>query len=70
MGTENQTRQAAGAAAGAAVIDRVEEAIAAVTAAQSVNNKLQGAFKVGSIEWHQCETIDDRLHDALTALGG
>lgn len=47
----------------------VMRAIAAVNEAKKLNDQLQAQYKTGTSQWHQCESIDDKLHDALTALG-
>lgn len=47
----------------------VSAAIAAIQAAKTRNDALQAQFDQGSPNWHACETVDDRLHDALGALG-
>jgi hypothetical protein len=43
-------------------------AITKLQEARKLNDQMQKAA-VGTPEWHMHETIDDRLHDALTALG-
>lgn len=48
---------------------QVNTAIVHVKTAQDLVDKAQGQFELGSPEWHRLETVDDRLHDALTALG-
>lgn len=47
----------------------VLRAIAAVNEAKKLNDQLQAQYKTDTAQWHQCESIDDKLHDALTALG-
>jgi len=47
-------------------IDRANDALLKAVAR---NNMLQVKFKVGTPEWHDCESISDHLHDALAALG-
>lgn len=47
----------------------VAAAIEHIKAAQLLNAKLQELNAVGTNDWHCHETIDDRLHDALTKLG-
>lgn len=37
--------------------------------AQRLIGKLQENFAVGSQFWHKCETIDDKIHNALEILG-
>lgn len=46
-----------------------QKAIDAVKEAQRINAEMQALYRAGSAQWHQHETIDDKLHDALTALG-
>lgn len=48
---------------------RLYEATSQINAAKAELDKLQALYKPGDAAWHQCETIDDRLHDALTLLG-
>jgi len=48
---------------------QLDAAIAAINEAKKLNDKAQSAFAVGSIQWLVCEAIDDRLHNALIALG-
>lgn len=48
---------------------QVYEATSQINAAKAELDKLQALYKPGDAAWHQCETIDDRLHDALTLLG-
>ena len=50
-------------------IDKIDEAVAAVEEALRRNAHLQKRFKLGSDEWHACESVDDKLYDALAALG-
>lgn len=41
----------------------------AISRAVAVNAELQTGLVSGSRGWHLSETVDDRLHDALAALG-
>lgn len=47
----------------------IDRAVREVKQAANLASELQDQKDFGSSEWHQLETIDDRLHDALTALG-
>lgn len=49
--------------------EKLTSAIEHVKAAQAENAGLQESHLIGSPVWHRHETIDDRLHDTLTALG-
>lgn len=53
----------------AGVAAKLEQAIAHINAAKRENDRIQGQYPAGSPTWHACETVDDRLHDALAALG-
>lgn len=44
-------------------------AIAALRSAQQMNESLQKKVVHGSSDWHVFESIDDKIHDALTLLG-
>lgn len=48
---------------------KIDEAIAEVLMAQRLVAQLQDGCEVGDSLWHRLETIDDRLHDALSKLG-
>lgn len=52
----------------ALVID-VVKVVEHLNAAKERNDELQKNFEGGSAAWHACETIDDRIHDALSLLG-
>lgn len=47
----------------------VPRAINRLHQAQIRNEILQKKFAAGSPEWHDCETVDDYIHAALSALG-
>lgn len=64
------------------VARQLEEAISQLHEAQKLLRDLQGEFTIGGViavnqpklvdcdkAWHALEAIDDRLHDALGALG-
>lgn len=53
----------------ATAISQIDEAVAKINEAMRINERLQKQFKAPSPEWHMCETIDDKLFDALRALG-
>lgn len=36
---------------------------------KQINDNMQRAERVGSPDWHKHESIDDRLHEVLAALG-
>jgi hypothetical protein len=48
---------------------KLDEAVELIIQAQRFNSNMQRKHKLGSVEWHEHEAIDDRLHDALAALG-
>lgn len=48
---------------------KMQSVIEQIKVAQKLNDEIQVTFPHGSLEWHKCETIDDRLFDALTELG-
>jgi hypothetical protein len=43
--------------------------VAKIHDAMKRNDELQKNFAVDTAAWHHCETIDDRLHEALGLLG-
>lgn len=47
----------------------IEEAIDELRKAVRLVADLQADCVIGDSLWHKLETIDDRLHDALTKLG-
>lgn len=47
----------------------LDSAILNISRAQDLVDKAQGQVEYGSNQWHRLETADDRLHDALGALG-
>jgi len=49
--------------------ERIYRAVREVKQAANLASELQDQKDFGSLEWNQLEAIDDRLHDALTALG-
>lgn len=49
--------------------NKLEETIELIQNAQKLNEAFQKKTVIGSTEWHAHETIDDKLHDALTLLG-
>lgn len=48
---------------------KLQSVIEQIKVAQQLNDEIQATFQHGSLEWHKCETIDDRLFEALTELG-
>jgi hypothetical protein len=46
----------------------VERVAALINEAVSRNSDLQKTFVVGTVQWHSCETVDDRLFEALAEL--
>lgn len=51
------------------MLEKLQEVIDALHEISRLNSLLQEKYAVGSSEWHQCETIDDRIYDALAKLG-
>lgn len=49
--------------------ENAQKIVALLHDAQRINAKLQGEQRTGSTEWHEHETLDDRLHAALELLG-
>ena len=47
----------------------IEDIIDYLHEAQQRNAELQKTFKAGTPNWHSCETVDDKIHEALTLLG-
>jgi hypothetical protein len=54
---------------GRSITDCLHNAIWHLHQAVKRNNVMQEATETGSPAWHHHETIDDRLHDALSELG-
>lgn len=54
---------------GASVSECVQNAIWHLLEAKKRNDAEQEKHKPGTPAWHAHETIDDRLHDALSELG-
>lgn len=50
-------------------VSKLDEAVTAILKAQQMNRNMQRSHAPGSDAWHTHETIDDKLHDALGALG-
>ena len=50
-------------------LDVVKQAIAKLHEAQKLNAGMQKAWAGCTSEWHIHETIDDRIHEALSLLG-
>lgn len=48
---------------------KLDAAIGKIYEAQKLNDDMQRQYSPGTASWHQCESIDDRLHDALALLG-
>jgi len=53
----------------ATAVSQIDKAVEMIIQAQRFNEAMQRKHKIGTIEWHEHEAIDDRLHDALGALG-
>lgn len=53
----------------ATAISKIDTAAAKLEQARVLNIKLQKMFASGSEQWHLCEAIDDKLFDAVAALG-
>jgi len=49
--------------------NRKQAAITCLHEIKRLNDDMQKQFAKDSASWHHCESIDDRVHDALTALG-
>lgn len=47
---------------------RADVALDAIAAAKKRNDDMQAKCVVGSPAWHDHETIDDRLHEAIAAI--
>lgn len=47
----------------------IRHLIALAKRAAELNAELQSEHVVGTPKWHAHESIDDKLHDMLTALG-
>lgn len=67
MNTADKKQPRAATVTGAS--QSVMRAIEAVNTAKKLNDQMQAQYKTGTAQWHQCESIDDKLHEALTALG-
>ena len=50
-------------------INQIDKAVEMIVQAQRFNTQMQRKHAISSTEWHEHEAIDDRLHDALGALG-
>lgn len=50
-------------------IGQIDAAVEKILEAQKLNESMQRSHKPGDPAWHLHETIDDKLHDALAALG-
>ncbi len=46
-----------------------KKVIAKLQEAQRMNDGMQKAHALGSPKWHTHESIDDRIHEALSLLG-
>jgi hypothetical protein len=51
------------------IMTKIEEVVRKLEWAQRENTALQARAAPGSPEWQRHETIDDKLHEAITALG-
>jgi hypothetical protein len=51
------------------IVTSIEEVVRKIEWAMRENDALQRKATVGSPDWHRHETIDDRLHEAVAALG-
>jgi hypothetical protein len=49
--------------------EHISNAVELIIQAQRFNSKMQVKYTIGDQLWHEHEAIDDRLHDALAALG-
>lgn len=47
----------------------IEKAIEILKVWQAENEQRQLAVRIGSVDWHMRETIDDKIHELLTCLG-
>lgn len=54
---------------GKTVTECTQNAIWHLQQAQKRNSAMQEKHKAGTPEWHNHESIDDRLHDALSEMG-
>lgn len=50
-------------------VNRIDDAVRAIGEACIHVERVQKNFVAGSDIWHACESVDDKLHDALAALG-
>lgn len=48
---------------------RIDAAVRAIEEAQKLNNRMQKKFAGSQSEWHEHESIDEKLYEALKALG-
>jgi hypothetical protein len=53
----------------ATAMSKIDTAVEAIRIAQQLNDQMQRQHQPGTTPWHHHETIDDRLHEALAALG-
>lgn len=51
------------------IMASIEQVVRKIEWVVRENNALQIKTEVGSPDWHRHETIDDRLHEVLAALG-
>jgi len=51
------------------VMSSIEQVVRKIEWAVRENAELQRKAAPGSPDWHRHETIDDRLHEAIAALG-
>lgn len=51
------------------VISKLQQVAAKLQHAKKLNDQLQAQFHAGSATWHQCESIDDTLHEITVLLG-
>jgi hypothetical protein len=50
-------------------VSKLDEAVRAIEEARLLNKKQQNGARPGTAIWHLCEAIDDKLYNALAALG-
>lgn len=48
---------------------RIDAAVEALNQAKKINDGMQKRVPTGGNAWHEHETIDDKLHEVLAALG-
>jgi hypothetical protein len=51
------------------IMTAIETVVKKLEWAQRENRELQQKCTPGSPDWHRHETIDDKLHESLAALG-